>query len=401
MRAYLALGLAGTIALLGACRTQSPPVVRIGLVVPLSGRDAPVGENILAAARHAIAEANEESAGEGPRFALAAEDEATPQSSLVPQARKLAADQQNIGVVGYLSQAAVAAPVFAAADLPFLVLGSGQLPRPSPGDGGPRLRLAPSEVSFVETTARLVTERLLARHVAMALFVASPDSANLLSRVAESLRAAGLVVEPPVTAPAALRLTPPPDAVLFAGPGVAAAEAVIKIRARGYAGPLVCIDGCDSPDFLKVARDQAAGIVYLASAPASRDLALGRRLPDDTRSTPTPRVNAGTTTLPTADETADPIQRLSRAATEAWPLAALTYDGVHLLVTAARQGGTAPTRQAVTRSLLSPHPVLGATGPLIWDQAGQRQGLPPAVYEYAELRYPARLIRWPPGTPGT
>ncbi|MBI2911735.1 MAG: ABC transporter substrate-binding protein, partial [Chloroflexi bacterium] len=375
------------------------PVVRIGLVVPLSGRDAPVGENILAAARYAIAEANEESAGRGPRFVLAAEDEATLTGSLVPQARKLAADPQNIGVVGYLSQGAIAAPVFAAADLPFLVLGSGPLPPPAPGDGAPRLRLAPSGVAFVEATTRLVTERLLAKRVATALLVASPDSGNLLSRIAESLRAAGLVVEPPVAGPAALVLAPPPDVVLVAGPGVAAAEAVLELRARGYAGPLVCVDGCDTPDFLKVAGDQAAGTMYLAAAPAPRDHTLDSRLPSD--ATATPHADAGATAIPDGGEPADPAHRLLKASTEAWPLAALAYDGIHLLASAARQSGTAPTRQAVSRALLSsPTPVPGATGLLSWDEAGQRRGLWPAIYEYAELRYPARLIRWASGTPG-
>lgn len=324
--------------------------MRIGLVVPLSGRDAAVGENILSAARYAIAEANEESQDLGPRFVLAAEDESTLPESLPVQARKLAADRHTVGVVGYLSQAAAVTPIFAAADVPLLVLGTGPLPPQVASQGGPRLRLAPPEESFVQTTTQLVTERLRARRAAIAR-LAPPDSGGLLSRVGEGLRVAGVVVDPPVEEPAALRLLPPPDVVLVAGPGVAAAETLIALRSRGYSGPLICIDGCDTPDFLKVAGAQAAGTLYLAAAPA-----------------------------------------LLNASIEAWPFAALAYDAVHLLATATRQSGT-PTRQAVKRALLSlSTSIEGATGPPIWEDQGHRRGVRPTVYQYAELRYPARLV---------
>ncbi len=385
--------------LLSACRSERP-LIRIGLVIPLSGRDASVGENILAAARYAIAEANEESLGQGLRFVLAPEDEATLPESLVTQARKLAADRQNIGVVGYLSQGAVAAPIFAAADLPFLVLGTGPLPPPTPTGGGLRLHLAPSETAFVEATTRLVTDTLRARRVAIAR-IAPPDSGNLLVRIAESLTTAGLVVEPPA-GPAALPLAPPPDIVLVAGPALAAAEALLAIRSRGYAGRFICVDGCDTPDFLKVAGEQAARAMYLAVAPAPQHQALSAQSPPEPQSAPALPAHARPNGAALGGEVADPAQRLSRSAREAWPMAALAYDGVHILVTAARQSGARPTRQAVALALLaSPTPVPGASGPLAWDQSGQRQGGWPAVYEYAELRHPARLMRWPPGTPGS
>lgn len=391
--ALVALALLASAASLAvACRAERP-LVRIGLVVPLSGRDASVGENILSAARLAIAEANEESRDLGPRFVLAAEDEATLPESLPVQARKLAADRHTVGVVGYLSQAAAVTPIFATADVPLLVLGTGPLPPQVASQGGPRLRLAPPEESFVQTTTQLVTERLRARRAAIAR-LAPPDSGSLLSRVTEGLRAAGVVVDPPVEEPAALRLVPPPEVILVAGPGVAAAETLIALRSRGYSGPLICIDGCDTPDFLKVAGDQAAGTLYLAAAPASRDRAPSPRAPRDAQpSLALPPPAGGSTNALDGEGDREPSQRLLKASPQAWPFAALAYDAVHLLATAARQSGTAPPRQAVKRALLSlSTPVEGATGPLIWDDQGHRRGVRPAVYEYAELRYPARLV---------
>ena len=121
--------LAGCAWLLGfgvwalcACVGSTRPTIKIALVAPFEGRYREIGEEIIYAVRLAVREANERGGVNGYSIELMAYDDRGDPVMADEQARKLVTDPQVVGVIGNWLDATtlVAAPVYAAAGLPFL-----------------------------------------------------------------------------------------------------------------------------------------------------------------------------------------------------------------------------------------------------------------------------------------
>ncbi|MBI3087625.1 MAG: branched-chain amino acid ABC transporter substrate-binding protein [Candidatus Omnitrophica bacterium] len=101
-QARLVLGL--LVGLAGGCGKPAQPVVKIGFVAPLTGDQAPHGEDMLNGARlavdHAIARGD---VIPGQRLELVALDDQRSPTQAVAAAKKLAADPDVVAVVGHLN----------------------------------------------------------------------------------------------------------------------------------------------------------------------------------------------------------------------------------------------------------------------------------------------------------
>ncbi len=119
----VALGLLA-VGLLTACRA-APPVVKIGLVAPFEGRHRAIGYDVIYSARLAVQEINLQGGLDGQPVALVAYDDRGDPALAAEIAQALALDPAVTVVVGHWqpTTTAVAAPIYAAADLPFLPMG--------------------------------------------------------------------------------------------------------------------------------------------------------------------------------------------------------------------------------------------------------------------------------------
>ena len=103
-----------------------PPVVKIGLVGPFEGRYREIGYDVIYSARLAVREINQAGGIEDYRVALVALDDGGDEELARETAESLTLDPAVIVVVGHwlTETTAVAAPIYAQADLPFIQMGS-------------------------------------------------------------------------------------------------------------------------------------------------------------------------------------------------------------------------------------------------------------------------------------
>ena len=113
------------ILLLSACASVQP-VVKIGLVAPFEGAQREVGYDAIYAARLAVREINAAGGINGTRIALVALDDGGNGQLAAETAVSLTLDPAVVAVIGHgLGETtAVAQPIYADAELPFLPLGN-------------------------------------------------------------------------------------------------------------------------------------------------------------------------------------------------------------------------------------------------------------------------------------
>ncbi len=112
--------------LLSAC-TSVDPVIKIGLVAPFEGAERAVGYDVIYSARLAVREINQAGGIGGYRVALVALDDSGDPDLARQTAQSLAADPAVVAVLGHWlpETTAVAAPLYAQANLPFIPMGVG------------------------------------------------------------------------------------------------------------------------------------------------------------------------------------------------------------------------------------------------------------------------------------
>ena len=117
-----------TVLLLSACASVDP-VLKVGLVGPFEGENRAIGYDVIYSARLAVREINAAGGIGGYRLALVALDDSGDPELAAQTARSLALDPAVVAVIGHWGEetTAVAAPIYAAAGLPFL-------PAPAPVD---------------------------------------------------------------------------------------------------------------------------------------------------------------------------------------------------------------------------------------------------------------------------
>jgi ABC-type branched-subunit amino acid transport system substrate-binding protein len=106
--------------------TSVAPVVKVGLVGPFEGRHREIGYDAIYSARLAVREINEAGGIDGYRVALVALDDGGNEELARETAESLTLDPAVVVVVGHwlTETTAVAAPIYAAAHLPFIQMGS-------------------------------------------------------------------------------------------------------------------------------------------------------------------------------------------------------------------------------------------------------------------------------------
>ncbi|MCP4426778.1 MAG: ABC transporter substrate-binding protein [Chloroflexi bacterium] len=100
------------------------PVLKIGLVGPFEGENRAIGYDVIYSARLAVREINAAGGIGGYRVSLAAMDDSGDPDLARGAAKSLAIDPAIVAVIGHWGKTtAVAAPIYAAANLPFIPAG--------------------------------------------------------------------------------------------------------------------------------------------------------------------------------------------------------------------------------------------------------------------------------------
>lgn len=115
---------------------STAPVVKVGLVAPFEGRDRAIGYDAIYSARLAVREINAAGGIGGYRIALVALDDSGDPELAQGTAESLVIDDNVVAVVGHWrpQTTAVAAPIYASANLAFLAGGESPYQPTDPAD---------------------------------------------------------------------------------------------------------------------------------------------------------------------------------------------------------------------------------------------------------------------------
>lgn len=162
-----------------------------------------------------------------------------------------------------------------------------------------------------------------------------------------------------------------PDLLFFGGEGLEGAELLLALRERGQDLRLVGGNGLNTPHFVEVAGEAAAGTVYVAVTPPAPDGWFSEAYSERSGAPPP-------------------------------PYAALSYDAAGLLLEAvgeciASEGR--PSRRCVAESLAKVREYKGLTGTISFDDKGQAVAREVYLYEINDAQYPGELRAYSVSTP--
>ena len=251
-RTSVALVMIGALAM-GSCRMPGAirPSVKIGLVAPFEGRYRYIGYDVIYGARLAAREINASGGVGGYSVELVAYDDGADLAAASLCARKFAADDAVVGVVGHFVEGVSDGAVhdYAKAHIPLIA--------PFPYDAGPRTQtgivfwLAPPASAVAEA----IVDRLRALGLSSAAFLA--DDAPLASALREEAERRGLRLEPDL-APgspgyAEAIASAAPDAVVVDALPTVAGQAASDLRAAAWPGWILGGHDLATADFANVA----------------------------------------------------------------------------------------------------------------------------------------------------
>jgi len=275
--ALVALMMATTAGCAGGGEPGGPSAspaaaIRLGTLVPLTGRSSASGEDMVSAARMAVDEANAAGGVLGRRVELVVGDDACDAGTAVTAARNLVAQDITVSVGGYCSSATVPTlRIFRAAGVPMVVAASNSTDLLTPkydnvfllsgtvaaeaefaaawmtGSGARRLAVVHDGTSFPVTLA----EASVAAGRSGGLTVTGEweisQGAESYSRTAHAVIASGA------------------DVVYFTGYYGEARQLVIDLRSQGYRGRIVVGDGAtDGPLLDGLTGAQTTGLYATA-----------------------------------------------------------------------------------------------------------------------------------------
>jgi len=256
----------------GEATEAAPPeegVVRLGTLVPLTGRSSHSGESMLNAARMAVDEANSAGGVLGKRVELIAEDDACDPGTAVTAAQTLVKKDIAVSVGGYCSSAVVPTlKIFRAAGVPMIVAqaNSTDLIKPRYDSVFLLCGTVAAEAEFaVGWMKRLGGTRLAVVHDGTSFPMTLAEST-----VASARRAGGLAVTetlklsqgaPSYARIAASVLAGKADIVYFTGYYAEANQLIGDLRDAGFAGKIVVGDGAaDGPLLRDLKPAQTKGV---------------------------------------------------------------------------------------------------------------------------------------------
>ncbi len=182
------------ITILAGCASVQP-VVKIGLVAPFEGAERAVGYDAIYAARLAVREINEAGGINGYRVALVALDDGGDEQLAAETAVSLTIDPAVVAVIGHglVATTAVAQPIYTAAGLPFLPLGTPPFAPSEPAALPADFQTAYNAVTpFDETAGPYAAATYDAMQLLFRAMAAGEASANKINRDSVTIGLAGL-----------------------------------------------------------------------------------------------------------------------------------------------------------------------------------------------------------------
>ena len=331
------------------------PVVKIGLVAPFERRYRTLGYEVLYAVKWAIRERNDAGGIAGTAVELVALNDNDDPAESALQVKKLALDADVMGAIGPFSPdtLADASRSYSESGLPAIVFATCT----------PSVQALDGVFCFgadADSLVQGIIDRLPAGAQVAFLRAGDGPLADLLAPAAQR------VLDVPLDDSALDELMArPPDACLYDGDVLDAADVLLQMRRAGIDAPLWGGPSLARTQLAQIAGDAVAGTCYAMTRPAWADLSAGSAF-------------------------ADGYRALSGSAPGPW--AALAYEATALLLDALdreiRQGGQ-PTRSGVQAQLQQ---AVGVDGQPVF-VAGRRRRADVRVYCYdAGEPYPGHLL---------
>jgi branched-chain amino acid transport system substrate-binding protein len=248
--------------------------IRIGLAVPLSGRQAPVGLAMRRALERGVTDLNADGGLLGETLALSVEDDGCAQATAEGAARKLVTLAPAV-VIGHpcSGAAAAAAPIYAGANLLLIAIGTRHPGLTAAKSSAPLLRLAGRDDRQGEAAARWLLDRASTRHVAIvhdrtayARAIADGATAALAGQGVLGVPLLPIVAGKPDYGDIADKIASQrAEAVVFAGFPEEGAIVLAALRRKGLAIPFLGSDALATPHFAEIA-EKDAGVVRVLMA---------------------------------------------------------------------------------------------------------------------------------------
>ncbi|MGA5302604.1 branched-chain amino acid ABC transporter substrate-binding protein [Nucisporomicrobium flavum] len=231
-------------------------VIRLGTLVPLTGRSSPSGDAMVSAARMAVDEANARGGVLGRRVELVVGDDACDAGTAVAAAHAMVAQDVTVSVGGYCSSATVPTlKIFRAAGVPMVLAQSNSTDLLTPKYDSVFLvcGTVTAEADFAaDWMTRLGARRLAVVHDGTSFTVTLAESAVAAARRSGTLGVAGewqiRQGAPGYARTAQSLVASGADVVYYTGYYAEARQLVVDLRDRGYRGIVVVGDGAtDGP----------------------------------------------------------------------------------------------------------------------------------------------------------
>jgi branched-chain amino acid transport system substrate-binding protein len=249
---------------------SSSATIRLGTLVPLTGRSSPSGEAMVNGARLAVSEANAAGGVLGRQVELIVEDDACDPGTAVTAARTLVGEDIVASVGGYCSSATVPTlKIFRSAGVPMIVAQSNSTDLLAPGYDSVFLicGTVTAEADFaVGWMKRLGGHRLAVVHDGTSFPVTLAESAAAAARRTGDLAVSG-EFELSQGAPGYSRiarsvLTGKADIVYYTGYYAEANQLIKDLRSAGFTGKIIVGDGATDGPLLAGLTPAQAREVY-------------------------------------------------------------------------------------------------------------------------------------------
>jgi branched-chain amino acid transport system substrate-binding protein len=249
--------------------SPTPGTVRLGTLVPLTGRSSPSGEAMVNAARLAVSEANAAGGVLGRQVELIVEDDACDPGTAVTAARTLVGKDIVASVGGYCSSATVPTlKIFRAAGVPMIVAQSNSTDLLAPGYNSVFLICGTvvAEADFaVDWMKRLGGTRLAVVHDGTSFPITLAESTAATAKHSGGLTVTGEFElsqgAPSYTRIARSVLSGKADIVYYTGYYAEANQLIKDLRGAGFTGKILVGDGAtDGPLLAGLTKSQARDV---------------------------------------------------------------------------------------------------------------------------------------------
>jgi branched-chain amino acid transport system substrate-binding protein len=333
--------------LLSSCRPSTPEVLRIGAILPLSGKSAQYGRFIQEGLELAVSEVNAGEGIRGKKLAIIYEDDQANPNMAANAMKKLAEVNRVPIVFGSWASSSVLAEAPIAEKDHVIVMAEAVSPKIR--DAGDYIfRIQPDGSYYMRDLAKAAYQRLGLRRIAT-LYVTNDFGVDLSAKFKEYFRELGGTVtsengfeqgQADFRSYLTLIAGQKPDAI-FIPTYTEAGQILTQARELGITQRFLAAATFENPEILRIAGQAAEGVVY-----------PHHFYPDS----PDPRVRAYQ------------IKYRARYGRDSEGFAVLAYDGLHILADSLCKCGSDAT--CVKDYLYSVHHYAGVTGDTGFDEKG-------------------------------